>query len=418
MTSPPTDALPTQPPDPDPTPPASFAYEAQTLEGEPLSGTIDAPDADAAAQLLRGLRVRVLRLEPTARRPRAAALRGEDFAAFNQQLAQLTAAGLPIEHGLRLIAQDMRSGRLATTVRDVAAELERGTPLPEAFARHRGRFPALYARLVDAGIRTGNLPGMLLSLGRHLDLVTRLRGMIWRAAAYPLMVLAGLAVVIVFLSIAVIPQFREVFKSFGTRLPAVTVFILSTPDWLPHLVIGAAVVVLAIVVLVYALRWVGWDQPVIDRVVVPLPLVGPVLRRNLIARWCDALKVGVDAGLDLPAAITLAGDAVGSPTLRRDGQVLVDAMRRGQPLDALDRPPARLPATVVATIELASTHHDLPHTLETLSRMYQQQAEMRLNILPAILTPVLIVLIASIVGLVVVGLFAPFITLIQAVSGS
>jgi type IV pilus assembly protein PilC len=396
--------------------PISFAYEGQTSEGEPLSGTIDAPDVDSATRLLQGLRVRVLRLDAVRRPARPAALRGEDFVAFNQQLAQLTEAGLPIEHGLRLIAQDMRSGRLATTIREVASELERGTPLPEAFERHKGRFPPLYGRLVEAGIRSGNLPGLLLSLGRHLELVARMRGMIWRAAAYPLMVLAGLGVVVVFLSIAVIPQFRLIFQDFGVTLPKLTQFILTTPDWLPQTAIAIVVAIVGLIVLSQVLRTMGWGRAVVDAAVLPVPLIGPVLKRNLIARWCDAMKVAVEAGLDLPAAIALAGDAVGSPALRRDGQTLVDALHRGQPLDAIDRRHALLPATVVAAIELGAAHHDLPRTLETLSRMYQQQAELRVNLLPAILTPLLIVLIAVVVGLVVLALFAPFIALLQAIS--
>src|SRR5205809_718380 len=81
------------------------------------------------------LRLRVLQIEPVARAVRAKPLRGDDFIAFNQQLTHLTKAGLPVEHGLRLIAQDMRSGRLAETVRQVAQELERGTPLGEAFEK-------------------------------------------------------------------------------------------------------------------------------------------------------------------------------------------------------------------------------------------------------------------------------------------
>ena len=101
------------------------------------------------------------------------ALGGDDFVAFNQQLAQLAKAGLPLERGLRLIAADLGRGRLARAITEVADELERGTPLAEAFDRHRGRFPSLYGRLVDAGVRSGNLSEVLLNLGRHLDMGQR-----------------------------------------------------------------------------------------------------------------------------------------------------------------------------------------------------------------------------------------------------
>src|ERR1043165_6288520 len=143
----------------------NFAYQAQTVEGQPISGTIEATDFEHATRLLQALRLRVLSLEPEPVAPRPKPLRGEDFSIFNQQLAQLTAAGLPVEHGLRLIAQDMRSGRLAETIRQVAEELERGTPMGEAFEKYHTHFPPLYGKLVEAGVRSNNLPAMLLNLG-------------------------------------------------------------------------------------------------------------------------------------------------------------------------------------------------------------------------------------------------------------
>src|SRR5215211_1034587 len=116
--------------------PDAFAYQAQTADGQTLSGTIDASDAEHAGSLLQALRLRVLEISPAAHPPRPKALRGDDFVAFNQQQMHLTRAGLPVEHGLKLIAQDMRSGRLAETVRQLAAEMERGTPLDQAFEKH------------------------------------------------------------------------------------------------------------------------------------------------------------------------------------------------------------------------------------------------------------------------------------------
>ncbi len=399
-------------------PPASFAYQAQTQHGEALSGTIDAADLDQATRRLQSLQLRVLGIEPVAVGVRSSPVGGADFAAFNQQLSHLTAAGLPVEHGLRLIAQDMRTGSLAATVRLVADELERGTPLGEAFDRHRGKFPPLYGRLVEAGVRTNNLPGMLLNLGRHLELVNRLRGAIWRAMAYPLIVLIGLGVVLVFISVFILPKFEEIFRSFGTRLPGITVLLLASSGWLLPLVIGVGGAILLAFLLTPLLRRTGHDQLAADLFIMPLPMIGPILRRNLIARWCDAVKLGVVGGLDLPRAIELASNAVGSRPLRRDSRAMISAIERGEGLDRPELKLAMLPATVTATMELARNQNDLADTLSTLSEMYQQQAEMRLHLLPAILAPVLMLLTAIVIGFVVLGLFAPLISLIQAVSGS
>ena len=150
----------------EPTP--SFAYKAQIHNGTPITGTIDAADADDAVCLLETMGLRVVEVEPSERPARPKAVSGDDFLAFNQQLAQLTAAGMPIERGLRLIARDVRSKRLARTISLVAEQMESDKSLSEAFESHRKQFPPMYGRLVDMGVKSGRLPGILLNLGRHV----------------------------------------------------------------------------------------------------------------------------------------------------------------------------------------------------------------------------------------------------------
>jgi type IV pilus assembly protein PilC len=393
----------------------AYAYQAQTAEGQPISGTIDAADAQQATHLLQQLRLRVLQLEPVQRAVRPRALRGDDFLAFNQQLTHLTRAGLPVEQGLKLIAQDMRSRRLGQTVRQVAEELDRGEPLDRAFEKHADKFPPLYGRLVAAGVSSNNLAGMLLNLGRHLELVYRLRAALWRALAYPLMVLAGLALVLIFLGLFVIPQFEVMFRDFGIKLPWATLVLLEMARYVYAFIIAAVVVVVGAPLLWLALRATRTDRAVIDYLVLPLPLIGPVLKRNMVARWCDAVRLGAQAGLDLPRAIGLADDAIGSPRLRRDGQLIVAMLESGQAIESVVGRTAILPATVPAAMGMAQK--DLPETLATLGEMYQQQAELRLGMIPALLTPLLIVLVAGVIGFVVAALFMPLIALIAGMSG-
>jgi type II secretory pathway component PulF len=399
---------------------SAFAYRAQTSAGDAISGTIDATNVDDANRRLAGLQLRVLQLDLAKPPPKPRPLTGEDFLAFNTQLAHLTTAGLPVEQGLRLIAEDMRSRRMAETVREIAGELESGRALPEVFERYADNFPPLYGRLINAGVRAGNLPAMLLNLGRHLELIARLRAMLWRAFAYPIMVLVSLGIVLTLLCAFVFPKFELIFKDFRTDLPMITQVVLGFSKIvelnLTVIAIAAAVIIFGFPLLWQLFRRLKWDQAILETLVFPLPLVGPSLRRNLLARWCDALKIAVEAGLDLPAAVTLAADAVGSPKLRHDAQVLVDAVQAGRPLD--DRVRLRLvPPSIVTVLALASANDDLPSGLATLGQMFQQQAEIKMALIPAVLTPLLIVLIAFVIAFVVLAMFAPMIALIQAISG-
>lgn len=397
--------------------PAAFSYRAQTSDGGWVTGTLDACDADAARLRLSALGLRVFDLEPAAA-PKPKRLSAEDFAAFNQQLAQLTAAGMPIEAGLRLIASDMRSRRMARAVAAVAQDLEHGTPLPEAFSRHSAHFPALYGRVLEAGVQAGNLPGVLLNLGRHLDLMQRLRRNLWRAASYPLMALLALCGVLMFIGFVVAGPMEEIFHESFLRgdlpVPTRVVFAIGR-----HMDVVLLIIAAHVVGLMLMWRWSqikGYEQRFIDRWLAWMPLIGRVIRSNLVSRWCGAVALGVEAGLDLPRAIDLAGSATGSVLLVNEGKRLLVAHEAGEPLGKAG-PIHLLPPTVTTAMELGVRRGDLPEVLRMLSGMYAQQSEHHLAAAMAILTPLLLIMVGLMLGAVIVSMFLPIIKLIQTVSG-
>jgi type II secretory pathway component PulF len=399
----------------------SFAYQAQTTQGQTLTGTIDAADVDSASRMLESLQLRVTAMEPTPKPKNGGAmLRGADFLAFNQQLSHLTAGGLPVERSLRLLAREMR-GRQAAAVNAIAEELEKGAPLEAAFAKYATVFPPLYGMLIQAGMKTSDLPGMLLNLGRHVEMIQRLRASFWRAATYPLAVLTALLVVLAFLWSYVIPQFSHVVSDDFSRefnFPSD-----QTWDWLIPLarqvsggvMIAVAFILLATLFFVIVSRTPAGKR-MTERVLLRMPVIAPILRLNLLARWCDALSLAVNAGLDLPGSLLLAGNAVGSGRLLADSQTLAGAVSAGQPIDTKET--RFLPLVVPTALRLGAEHHDLPATSAMLAKMYQEQAEIRMSILPQVLTPIFMILTAVCIALALVAAILPVIAFVRLISGS
>lgn len=394
---------------------AMFAYNAQTIDGQRFAGTMEAVNAEEASRRLDAMRLRVIEIAPAEPAPRGRPLRGDDFAAFNQQLAQLTAAGMPVEQGLRLIAMDLRKGRMARTIEQVAAELERGTPLDQAFEKFGSQFPPLYGRLIRAGIKSNNLPGVLLNLGRYVEAMGRLRQSLWGVVAYPLFVLIAFGLLISFVAISVIPQFEKIYADFHLRLPVITEALLYFGHVAPALIVVLLVGLIGGPILWGVLQGMGYGPAIIERLVIPLPLIGPIIRDNLLARWCDAARIAVDAGLDLPSAISLAGDATGSRQLNKDGQALIAALATGRPLTAAKT--RLLPPSVPATLQFSSGTNDLGTTLGSLAELYQRQTDLRLAALPGILTPILVIALALLIGFVIIALLAPIVSLIEGMTG-
>lgn len=401
------------------TPTSSFRYHAQSPTGTALAGTIEAPSAADAQSQLASLGLRVFSIDPASPdtpRARQRPLAHDDFQAFNEQLAHLASAGLPVEQGLRLIAKDLRAGRLATVANELADDLHRGISLPEAFARHKDRFPPLYHHLIQAGIQSANLPAVLLNLGRHLDLLARMREALFRALAYPLAVFVGLLAIFVFLSIYIIPIFPSIFGEFRMKIPLITTVFLAIGQWVPILALALALGILFLFILYKALRRTAAGRATLEAILFPLPLFGPMLRRNITARWCDAARIAVDAGLSLPSAFTMAAQTLASPAAERESAALVEHLNAGRPLDSA--PTGKIiTAAIPAAIDLASRVNDLPAALASLAAMYQQQAEAKLRLIPTVVTPLLMAAIAVVIAFTAAALLLPLLHLIRSVSG-
>ena len=401
--------------------PVVFEYRAQAADGAAMDGTIEADSAEAANYRLRAMGLTVLELNPaptpTLSPPGAKRLvPAADFAAFNEQLALLAEANMPLEHGLRLIADDMHRGRLADSVRDVAGELEAGRSLSEAFDKHRHRFPAMYSRIVEVGMANGNLAGVLLNMSRHLAMTQRLRAAIWRTVSYPLMVIVAMSVVMSFVGAFVVPQFVDIYHDFDTELPWLTEVV--TKFWLasPVIVIAMGLAIVAFPTIWQMMRAAGQEGRFIEVALLPLPIIGRMLKRNYAARWCDLVGLSVDAGVDLPRAISMAGEAIGIPSVIEDSNAMCAAVELGGRLTQV-RKLNILPITTPRAMASAIERGTLGVTLRTLRDMYARQADHGLDALQAVLLPTLLILLAIVIGTTIIALFLPFVDMFFYVTG-
>ncbi len=403
----------------------SFAYRASLSGGEQITGTLNAADMDAARRLLESLRLQVVQLWPAGPAARAAPLSVQDLKTFNQQLAMLIKSGLPVEAGLRLLGSEMDRGRLARATNALTSDLESGLSLPQAIEKNKDRFPADYAPLVQAGIQSNNLAGVLLNLSSHLELSAKLRDALRRALYYPFFVFIAILLVLSFLGLFVLPQFREMYGTiarggphyFSFHLPFATQILLTLGRRTPQIL-----TVLIVLIVAAAIFWLTFQHRRLmlhlrDMVAQRVALLGPAVRNQLIARWINGLRIGVDAGMDLPAAIELAGAISGSPAVQADCRQMMANLSAGRALDKT--PPCRiLPKTIPAALQLAIQHNNLSDTLATLAESFRRQAEHRIAVIPAALSPALLVLLALTVGYVIYAMVAPLIAMLHGLTSA
>ncbi len=407
----------------------SFGYRAQLASGGELTGTLNAADQAAAKSALESLDLKVLELWPAGASTRTRPLGADDFKSFNQQLALLIKSGLPLETGLQLLATDAPYERRVSVLSHISADLQAGLTLPQAVEKHRNEFPPDYARLLDAGIRTNNLAEVLLNLGNHLDLRQKLNESLFRALAYPICVIAALLAVLAFMGLKVFPYFHSFIRQWMTNSRLHLFYGPKTPHTplLTKILLACgthAAAFVAIVVVTAVLAIAFWlifrKRPAMlyveDWLALHIPMLGPMLRVGFIARWCDALRIGVVSGLDLPQAIDLANSVTTSPALTADGAQMQVAISRGLPLNQT-APGRMLPTSVAMTIQSGIAANNLPETLSVLSEGYTREAQIRMAIAPAVVTPVVLLFIGVMVFLVIYAVALPFVQLLQGVGG-
>jgi type II secretory pathway component PulF len=397
---------------------AWYHYEGQTADGTAVEGRLEAPDHDTAMATLReamGLDVMtVTRIAPPAE-PRTVG--ADDFIFFNEQLAAMAAAGIPLETGLDALVHDVHSPRLRGLIHAVADDLHHGLSLDQAVANHERQLPMLYSRVLRAGIRSGDLTGTLLGLNQHLPLMRSTRRVLWETLTYPIFALLLALGIVSFFFEVIVPQFGNIFADFNTALPGVTIVLLDVAAVYPLVLLVGGVMIASLVIIWKLMRFSESGRRIRESILTAIPVVGRAVRLSLLARFVRSVSTCVQSGLPLPDAFRLAADATGSTQLSHQASRLALSIERGESLTSAARLCPWIPSLVTYTLDVAMTRNNVPEALRELSDAYFDRAVESHRFASILLIPILIIAVGLIVGYMVLGMFLPLVHLINSVSG-
>jgi len=395
-----------------------FEYEGHCPNGTAMAGRIEAETfEDAREMLTENMRLSLSDIREAKAPPPAHAIGQEEFIFFNEQLASLASAGMALDEGLQQLAKDVQSPKLKGFIEAVVQDLQAGASLEQTIGRHEDRLPVLYSRIIRAGIQTGRLPAMLLNLNQHLRLMGETRRILWETLSYPILVL-GLAFTIMSgFFLFVVPQFRMIFADFGIGLPSLTELVLRTSLIYPTILMTGCIVIPAMIIAWRLLRFTCLGRLIRESIAAHLPIVGRVYRESLLSRFVKSMSLCIQAGLTLPDALRLAGDVTGSRVLCTDAEHVAAAAERGESVLNATQLCRFIPSIVGYTLQVAVGRDALPAALMQLSRSYESRAVHLQSMLRTILLPIAILIIGFMIGLIVLALFLPLASFINAVSG-
>jgi len=394
---------------------AIFEYNALTATDRLMRGTIEAASPQEATELLREMKLVVNSLEKTKAGMPKTAIGRDEFMLFNQQLASITKAGVPLERGLRELSADIGSKKMRKLVTDIADDLEAGISIEKAFEKRQKHFPPLYGRILKAGVETGRLSQMLTNLNRHIEMSNQTRKIIFEATAYPAVVLAIAAVIISFIYMFIIPPFASVVRDMtGDDLPVLTqlMFVIAgniIPFWA-----GVGVLISGLVIINVLLSAISAGRRFKESFLLSIPIIGRLHHSSILAKMAETMAVMIAAGSDMPNCLRLSAEASGSEKLIYECNMLASQIERGANLMEAGQFCRTIPKLFLYSMQLGSQRNELEDNLRSLSQMYVEQVRCSQARLQATLLPIMLIVVGGTIGVTILSVFLPMVKIITS----
>jgi type IV pilus assembly protein PilC len=409
----------------------TFQYEAMNSVGQPVRGELDATTSEEAISKVRAMghfptKIKEKLSKRGAKQPgaRGAApvrtgrrsvgkVSKKLLTTFTRQLSTLIDAGLPILRSLRILEQQQKPGMLRVAIRLVADDVEGGSTLSEAMARHPKAFDRLYCNMVKAGELGGVLDTILQRLSDFMEKSLALRRKVVGAMIYPAAVISFAVLIVAGILVWVIPSFENIFRDLGSKLPAMTRTLMGASNWMKAsgwiYLIGAPFVFYVIMRLV---TMSPGGRLFVDSMKLHIPILGRIIAKTAVARFSRTLGTLLSAGVPILDALTITSDTSGNEVYSRALRKVRDGIREGESFADPLRQAHIVEPMVVNMIDVGEETGELDKMLVKVADTYDDEVETLVASMVSLLEPVMVITLGLIVGFIVVSLFMPMVGLL------
>jgi len=334
---------------------------------------------------------------------------------FCKQFATLLKAGVPVASGLDILYRQTENKKFKSALEDVYTEVQKGSQVSTAIRNHPKVFPSLMVNMVESGEMSGNLDNIMERLAIHYEKDAKINSRIKGAMIYPIALSVISVVVVIFLITVILPTFTGMFTSSGTELPLPTRILLGISDFIRdywYIVIGA-LGLLIFVVNRYLSSSVGRYQ--FDALKFKLPVVKGSMDKIVTARFTRTLGSLLRSGIPLIDALELAGSVTGNVVIEEKVNYIASEVEKGETLGvALKRTPT-FGHMVVSMIQIGEESGSLDQMLDKSADLYEQELEDAIDRLLKLMEPLLIVVMAIVIGFIVISMALPMFDMVNTI---
>ena len=423
---------------------ANFQYSALDAKGEQTTGSVSATTEAEAIQQLRskGLYPTQINEEgkgkakgkgapakakgktavkgkTTVKGKTGGSIKPKSLMIFTRQLATLIDSGLPLLRSLTVLEKQEPNPVLRATVSALAENVQGGSTFSESLAQHPKIFNKLYVNMVKAGELGGVLEIVLNRLAEYQEKAQKLKNKIVSAMVYPVIVMFIAVGILVFLMIFIVPKFREMFSSTDQELPLISKivfgmseFFLARPLIVPNVVF--VFIMFGVGVFLFNLwgRTAG-GRKIIDNMKLHIPILGDIQRKSAVSRFSRTLGTLVTSGVPILQALNITRDTAGNMIISNAIEKVHEAVKEGETIVTPLQACGVFPNMVISMVDVGEETGQLPEMLLKVADVYDDEVDNAVTALTSVLEPIMIVILALIVGAVVFALFLPLIKMIS-----
>jgi len=394
-----------------------FTWEGTDRNGKRVKGKlVAASEAALRAELRRqGVVPTRIRKQTNLFKPRAR-VTPADIAIFSRQLATMMEAGIPIVQAFDIVGTGHENPAMQKLILTIKADVEGGTSLAQALAKHPLHFDELYINLVEAGEQAGALETLLDKIATYKEKTEAIKAKIKKALFYPTAVVIAGIVVSAVLLIYVIPQFESLFQGFGADLPAFTRLVINlsqfvqSKGWLILLVGGAAVYGF-----IHAKKRYRSVQHFVDRAMLHIPIIGPILKKAAIARYARTLATTFAAGVPLVEALDSVAGATGNIVYETGVRRIRDEVATGQRLQRAMEATDLFPNMVNQMIAVGEESGSLDTMAAKVADFYEAEVDNAVDSMSSLIEPLIMAVLGILVGGLVIAMYLPIFQMGQAI---
>ncbi|MEO6194466.1 MAG: type II secretion system F family protein [Thermoanaerobaculia bacterium] len=331
----------------------------------------------------------------------------QEFLVFNQELAALLRAGLPLLQAIDLMLERMKPGTFRSVLTEVRDKVKSGTDLSEAFAEFGDLFPRLYPSSLKAGEKSGDLELVIRRFIRYMKLVLDARRRVFSALTYPVVLVVLSLVMIAVMTIYVVPRFMGFFSELDAELPMITQIVLGISNFMSA---NWVLMLIGLIAAAVGLRSWGRTEPgrlALDHVKLRIPFLGSVLHRFALAEFCRSLATLLSGGIPLVPSFEIGIASVGNAYVRSKIAPTIQMVREGKPFFAALETSEIFTDMSIDMIKVGEATGSLDEMLNSVSDFLDEQIETRMQRLLSLIEPIMLVFMGLIIAILLISIYLP-----------